>query len=499
MISKFSFNDYRMFPGKHQLELSPITVFTGPNNSGKSTLIKLLQALVNKSTSLWKSELSFADYVLEENKDDLIDREFGINGIRIKIESDRRYSSLVSFEFDDICIATIDSFGETKADEISPTFIIHFENILKLSIEKYSILSSDKDAREFRKKLELILANGLPDNLFNTSIQLNSHSGKVFKKNYDQANEICVILDYHISPHYDTLLNDSCYSFLASYFRDIITALKNNNSIDNQFKKPFSDVLEFIFNVFILNELRDFQIIKERLYNISAYRGEFIHDAGSQASTIFQMLNENFKGLLKTDQNDNRKSIFEYFNSSEVNFFYKWLREFEIGEKILTDSSKLDTFKIVLKDGSERYPFELGFGNQQLLPLIFSIFVKPSNLILIQEPESHLHPNLQSKLADFFVDSITGRRYLPPQYIVETHSEYLIRKLQYLVAKRQLDPKDVSIYYINKAGKIPFNQQQIQKMEIGSDGSLNPGFGQGFFDEADNLAIELMKFRHQNN
>jgi len=112
----------------------------------------------------------------------------------------------------------------------------------------------------------------------------------------------------------------------------------------------------------------------------------------------------------------------------------------------------------------------------------------------VEEPESHLHPSLQSKLADFFSDAIVFNKQI--QFIIETHSEYLIRKLQYLIAKKSLDPKVVSLYYIYNRNNIPQNLKQIQKIEINEDGSLNQGFGSGFIDEADNLSLELMKVRH---
>jgi len=119
-----------------------------------------------------------------------------------------------------------------------------------------------------------------------------------------------------------------------------------------------------------------------------------------------------------------------------------------------------------------------------------------SGITIIEEPESHLHPYLQSKLADFFVDAIQFKKDLSTQLIIETHSEYLIRKLQYLVANKSIRSEDVAIYYINRADQIPAGARQIQKMEIMKDGSFNYDFGPGFFDEAVNLKIELLKLKN---
>jgi predicted ATPase len=58
------------------------------------------------------------------------------------------------------------------------------------------------------------------------------------------------------------------------------------------------------------------------------------------------------------------------------------------------------------------------------------ILFTDSEVLLIEEPESNLHPALQSKLAVFFVE--LANKY-NKQIIIETHSEYIIRKIQYVV------------------------------------------------------------------
>jgi predicted ATP-dependent endonuclease of OLD family len=109
-------------------------------------------------------------------------------------------------------------------------------------------------------------------------------------------------------------------------------------------------------------------------------------------------------------------------------------------------------------------------------------------VLVIEEPESNLHPALQSKLADVFVD--VAKRF-NTQFIIETHSEYLIRKLQYLTAKKEIKPEDTVIYYFYPPDNVPPDEEQVKKININDDGSLTGEFGSGFFDEADNIALEL--------
>ena len=106
---------------------------------------------------------------------------------------------------------------------------------------------------------------------------------------------------------------------------------------------------------------------------------------------------------------------------------------------------------------------------------------------LIEEPEANLHPSFQSKLADLFLDAWIKYDH---EFVIETHSEYLIRKLQYHVGSGKIDPSVINIYYFDK-------DEEPRKININKDGSLSEGFGPGFYDEADNIAIELFMLNNK--
>lgn len=113
------------------------------------------------------------------------------------------------------------------------------------------------------------------------------------------------------------------------------------------------------------------------------------------------------------------------------------------------------------------------------------------NTILIEEPEIHLHPNYQSRLADMLVDAYQNYNI---HFIVETHSEYLIRKLQVLVAENKVDLNEISLNYFDNPDfekRGPYTPQ-LKTIDILPDGRLADKFGEGFFDEADKLSLELL-------
>src|SRR5690606_16709143 len=93
---------------------------------------------------------------------------------------------------------------------------------------------------------------------------------------------------------------------------------------------------------------------------------------------------------------------------------------------------------------------DVGVGVSQVLPvLILAYFVPAGSAILLEEPEIHLHPLAQAVLAELFVELSRERGV---QFIVETHSEHLFRRLQTLVAGAKLAHDAVAMYFVERKG-----------------------------------------------
>lgn len=182
-------------------------------------------------------------------------------------------------------------------------------------------------------------------------------------------------------------------------------------------------------------------------------------------------------------------------NAIYLSFVNQYLSIFEIGGSLqITRTFEGQDYIYINNKGNEILLADLGYGVSQVLPLLLQICLTAIDnpgtnaKLFIEEPETNLHPALQSKLADMFVDA--GKKF-NIQFIIETHSEYLIRKLQFLTAKGVITPNDTNIYYFYPPGNVPGGEKQVKKISIQEDGSLSDDFGSGFFDEADNIALEL--------
>lgn len=88
---------------------------------------------------------------------------------------------------------------------------------------------------------------------------------------------------------------------------------------------------------------------------------------------------------------------------------------------------------------------DIGFGVSQVLPVLVLLYYVPKgSIVLMEQPELHLHPSAQSGLADVILTTALTRNI---QVIVESHSEHLLRRLQRRVAEGEATPKDVKLYF----------------------------------------------------
>lgn len=124
----------------------------------------------------------------------------------------------------------------------------------------------------------------------------------------------------------------------------------------------------------------------------------------------------------------------------EVNPISKKRQEYEV--KVRTKGSK----------DSVDLP-DVGFGISQVLPVLVQCFyAPPRSIIIMEQPEIHLHPRAQSALADVMIDAINSRENGVDrniQLVIETHSEHFLRRLQRRIAEDRLPRDKVSAYFAN--------------------------------------------------
>ncbi len=211
-------------------------------------------------------------------------------------------------------------------------------------------------------------------------------------------------------------------------------------------------------------------------------------------------------------------------------FMNKWLQVFKIGDHMTLEMDKngLGLLLKVYRSASDKKGIllaDMGYGITQLFSILLQIeemimstfyhrfrgiaFTKKKGMgvpildkyndtpfeprtVAIEEPEIHLHPKYQSLLAEMLFEAYKEYNI---QFIIETHSEYLLRKIQTLVGAKKLSPEEVSMIYVEDEEEVKKGAQKVRRIPVKEDGCLASKFGSGFYDEADSLAMSLLRIK----
>ena len=241
---------------------------------------------------------------------------------------------------------------------------------------------------------------------------------------------------------------------------------------------------------------------------LNSFKIEYITAHAANQNTIYNTADRN-DYIAQTVHGFVRAKIAR--GQKEYAFVTDWMRKFGVGHDFDVISIDGEAYRVKIKDedNSTVNLADKGMGSIQLMILFLRLATilreyEPQNIvaleesdqlryptIIIEEPEQNLHPKVQSQLADLFL-------YLNKEYyckfVVETHSEYLIRKTQVLVSKENFEDNSsmkennpFKVYYFDGENK----DKPYYSMEYRTDGKFSNEFGTGFFDTASNLAFEL--------
>ena len=221
-----------------------------------------------------------------------------------------------------------------------------------------------------------------------------------------------------------------------------------------------------------LSYLGPLRIHPERYYSLSNASVDTVGKTGENApQVIFQ------RGKEVTDQ------INRWFEAFEV--------PYELQAKKLGDEVTGHILAITLVDqrtGVVVGPSDVGFGIGQLLPIIVEGVVSEGKTICVEQPEIHLHPRLQAHVADLLIETAnlsedaSSSTPCGMQWIVETHSESLVLRLQRRIREGTLRAKDVSVLYVEPTA----NGSLVHELRLQADGEFLDEWPDGFFEESFN-------------
>ncbi len=165
-------------------------------------------------------------------------------------------------------------------------------------------------------------------------------------------------------------------------------------------------------------------------------------------------------------------------------FIAWWLKEMGIihsfSVKPLSEGRK--EYEVLVKthpDSSEVKITDVGFGVSQVLPaLVQAYYCPPNSTVWMEQPEIHLHPQVQAELADALISatkSVQDGKPRNTQLIIESHSEHLLQRVQRRIAEGELQPNDVAVYFC-KRSKSGAELEELQIDDFGEISNWPDGF-----------------------
>ena len=499
-------SNFRIFNGDAKVNLAPITVFTGKNNSGKSSFLKLLALLKENFTSV-----SIPNSISFKNTENhhlgsfslCLNSESGSDSLNIYLPLDLKYfnekmemvltygkssSRVDQGDISDIQIKSsssekvLMSLG-SKTYINYPWIISTFDSlrakqsgiIIKkaISFEEFEAEQGKSEAINLKpfpenvkqSKEDLIFKNDpsfflIPDELKDRSVVDDLDKKGIdfghFLNEQEPLDSLAIgsqaisgsSIPDHLVHHYDKyclklnrnvdkMTEDEYYDYTISSFID------NNNGY---YYAPTTNLVDWIVLELLINNIvsaiRNLSESITKLAYLPSSRIQLSRSLVNSYESPAPLQKYIYRFLKITFENDDPRLI----------FLNQWISKFGLGNSIDIQHSKdgeRSVISIKSDDGTDKNIADLGYGFNQILPLILCPITESIStiddkdqkvIICVEEPEANLHPNLQSLVADFLIDAAYRFNI---QWIIETHSEYFIRKLQYWIAKKLIKPESV--------------------------------------------------------
>lgn len=534
----FGLENFRVFGKKTWFDFAPITIFTGTNSSGKSSVNKallLIKENFNNTTNV--------EFKVNENSFTQLGRLNNIKNTKSKSIKFQQKIWCNSFRIEKFKLTEKEFYVEYTLNEEEA---IPIQNERNLFLKEFKI--ADKNDWVLKLNFDYDSKKGVDEEMNITSF-LDVNFGCTFSINYnylwklfnlqdsEQNNNSKLFIDIDV---YKVLIEDKftikqlqkieSKLFSSKFgFSNTFSLLNNYNFIEDITGSLFGNQLwsdQFLISENPIYE-KFISILKEEFENVNDLPEEFeyIDDLFTDKGKIFEeklpLFLDGFINTIKEisnnifyiklsnvninrlhtlgNQENNFYNVISRFNTDLLNintkkssFYNKWSKKFDI--KIDIQDVEGVAYNVLVNNNNIA---DLGAGITKLVDILLNIFLNDNCIIIIEEPESNLHPALQSKLADMFAEA---SKLFNIQFIIETHSEYLIRRFQYLTAKKEVKPEDTIIHYLfdPKFEHVKMTKEQLRTIRIKEDGSLDKEFGTGFFDESTKLIESIWNLASKN-
>lgn len=489
-MNAFRLENIKSFKDSGVIEIKPITIFVGKNSCGKSSVLRFPAVLAQTASQPYSTHpiIFSGENIDYGNYNDVL--KYGAETIAFTISYNLNQRNRQRVQEVSVRVELNNSGNLVKVQKFE--LFIEDEKILTLYCRndgENGIYTLSLHKVYYQKRRFCDVDYSLELNCDDTNSGLN---GFEFFFPIFNLNEIVKrFLQYYCFEDYENIKNEELYDWfqssetrLSSEAEDIYNSLKYYiNNVIKSIKTSFLD--EFRKNTVYIGPFRKYP---ERIYRNSETLRSSVGSKGENASEI---LFQNSK----------------YASNGLFDGVSNWLKD-NVGYELRINKLSDDFFQLMLKDnqGHDNNILDVGFGISQILPIVTEVELmkkqkidpNTKNLLIIEQPELHLHPAAQANLADLFVDCVTNQRN-NNRIIIETHSEHLIRKLQVKIAEQNngFTNDMLAVYYVDKDNED--GSTTIKEMRISEQGRLIDEWPSGFFDKASELSLDLINAILNNN
>lgn len=146
---------------------------------------------------------------------------------------------------------------------------------------------------------------------------------------------------------------------------------------------------------------------------------------------------------------------------------------------VVKETGKRYRVVVTTSDGVKVDLVHVGFGFSQILPIVTQGCIsKPDSLLIVEDPDVHMHPSIQAAMADFFIFLCLERKV---NVLVETHSDHFITRLRRRIAEKEILASKVHLLFVVNEG----GASEYQTISMSDTGRLEGYMPSGFMDSLD--------------
>jgi predicted ATPase len=450
-LKKIRLKNYKCFKSEKEFDFSKLTILTGANSSGKTSIISSLISVLQSPEFPFNYTLN-GDYI---NLGDFIE-----------VSNNKSPDNIIKLGFtlcehDDDQLTNFDTYWQINKQSKQPK-LYSFNYVTKNVGIEVSFL---KRGNRYRIKIN----------------QLERKSDNdAFNKMMSYLNEIYI---ENVTKKARSRKDNLNYRIVSSNPNELIADFRNYEDL-MKLMRAEENVFHFAITLQHLNSLIE-SLNRETNY-ISSFRN-FPQRTFLETKIRSNKISKFGDGYL------DQVLVWQTAKSPKYNELIRHLNKMKLLKNIRTfriRGGRYDVRVRTQQKGKFSTLSDVGFGISQFLPIVVAdLQLSNNSTLLVLQPEIHLHPQMQSNFGDYIVGQIKQKK---KKYVIETHSEYLLNKIRLHIVKGSLKKEDVNVYYLENNG-VDCEMHRIIFTEDGQIKDAPKSFFDTYMMDLKEIALSSLK------